>query len=402
MGIGATDMTEYQTHAALVQSLEAEVSRLLAINAELRASIQNQVQVDTSLEQAARQALEALEQLQGGCTDSNDGTVEAITVWCPEIVGALREALEAAPQQEPVAWAVSYDGKTPYTFWHKGQDEVLDLEVQRLGGSACKMPLYTAPQPKAEPSIKQELTDPENQPNQYGVEFLMRGPKMAFRVDTQQFTLDYEPEEPGEFEFMRDMLINAFSTFTPDVNAPQPARQPLTDEQIADIYADNQINPMRFARAIEAAHGIGQSMTALEQAARQALEALEHVICWDNEKPEWEYAHVSITALREALEDLSAPVFSEEDHVLVPRGLIGAACSAIDKKRAGAKTLAELRRYTTGDLSKAARQPLTDEEICAIFIRLDPLFWDAPTGFELDFARAIEKAHGIGGVNHVE
>lgn len=45
------------------------------------------------LRKAAEQALEALEQLQGGCTDSGDGTVEAITVWCPEIITALREAL---------------------------------------------------------------------------------------------------------------------------------------------------------------------------------------------------------------------------------------------------------------------------------------------------------------------
>ncbi|WP_027015518.1 hypothetical protein [Comamonas composti] len=34
--------------------------------------------------------------------------------------------------------------------------------------------------------------------------------------------------------------------------------------------------------------------------------------------------------------------------------LLSAACSAIDKKRDGTKTLAELRRYTTGDLSAAA------------------------------------------------
>lgn len=51
-----------------------------------------------------------------------------------------------------------------------------------------------------------------------------------------------------------------------------------------------------------------------------------------------------------------APIFGDEDHVLVPRGLLGAACSAIDKKRDGVKTLADLRRYTTGDLSKAAPQ----------------------------------------------
>jgi hypothetical protein len=55
----------------------------------------------TTLREAAQQALEVLEALQGGCTDSDDGTVEAITVWCPEIIDDLRAAL-AEPAQE---WA---------------------------------------------------------------------------------------------------------------------------------------------------------------------------------------------------------------------------------------------------------------------------------------------------------
>jgi len=60
----------------------------------------------TDLRQAAQQALEALEFLQGGCTDSDDGTVEALTVWCPEVITALRKALEQPeqPEQEPVAF----------------------------------------------------------------------------------------------------------------------------------------------------------------------------------------------------------------------------------------------------------------------------------------------------------
>jgi len=66
----------------------------------------------SGLREAAQQALEALEALQGGCTDSNDGTVEAITVWCPEVIDALRAALEQ-PEQEPVAWMVyTQDGKS--------------------------------------------------------------------------------------------------------------------------------------------------------------------------------------------------------------------------------------------------------------------------------------------------
>lgn len=58
--------------------------------------------------------------------------------------------------------------------------------------------------------------------------------------------------------------------------------------------------------------------------------------------------------VRALLAGVSAPAaFGDEDHVSVPRSLIGAACAAIDKKRDGVKTLAELRRYTTGDLSAA-------------------------------------------------
>jgi hypothetical protein len=46
------------------------------------------------LREAAKQALDTLESLQGGCTDAHDGTVEAITVWCPEIIEALHNALK--------------------------------------------------------------------------------------------------------------------------------------------------------------------------------------------------------------------------------------------------------------------------------------------------------------------
>jgi hypothetical protein len=64
-------------------------------------------------DEALKLALEALEQLQGGCTDHDDGTVEAITVWCPEVIDAIKEALaltstkcEEQPAQEPVAVVV--------------------------------------------------------------------------------------------------------------------------------------------------------------------------------------------------------------------------------------------------------------------------------------------------------
>ena len=70
-----------------------------------------------------------------------------------------------------------------------------------------------------------------------------------------------------------------------------------------------------------------------------------------------EYAAKTAAILDSISTNQPAPAFSDEDHVYIPRSLIHAACSAIDKKRDGEKTLAELRRYTTGDLS---RQPAPD------------------------------------------
>jgi len=51
---------------------------------------------------------------------------------------------QPAQQEEPVIWAISYDGKTPYAIWFDGDGALLDLEIKRLGGTACKMPLYTS------------------------------------------------------------------------------------------------------------------------------------------------------------------------------------------------------------------------------------------------------------------
>jgi hypothetical protein len=49
-----------------------------------------------------KQALEFAESVHGGCTDSNDGTVEAITIWCPELIEDIRAHL-AKPEPAPVA-----------------------------------------------------------------------------------------------------------------------------------------------------------------------------------------------------------------------------------------------------------------------------------------------------------
>ena len=118
------------------------------------------------LRAAAELALECLEELQGGCTDSNDGTVEAITVWCPEVIDALRTALAEQPAeqsnnpvgavfQEPVAMPSSvrkaaYDQIDRFLRNNLHDDDYADY-------SAALDSLYTAPQP----AKRVPLTDDE-------------------------------------------------------------------------------------------------------------------------------------------------------------------------------------------------------------------------------------------------
>ena len=56
----------------------------------------------------------------------------------------LRAQLAEIENVEPVIWAISYDGVTPYTLWHEGDGPLLDCEVKRQGGTTQKMPLYTS------------------------------------------------------------------------------------------------------------------------------------------------------------------------------------------------------------------------------------------------------------------
>jgi hypothetical protein len=81
-------------------------------------------------EKALDLALEVLEDMPGFRADIDN----AIT--------AIKQARETPVQD--VFWAISYDGKTPYSLWHEGDGALLDLEVARQGGTTCKMPLYTA------------------------------------------------------------------------------------------------------------------------------------------------------------------------------------------------------------------------------------------------------------------
>jgi hypothetical protein len=112
----------------------------------------------------------------------------------------------------------------------------------------------------------------DSKPAPARIEFKMMGPKLAFVVGNQCFTLDYEPDSDEEAEFMQRMLCHALSCFAPDVKTDaQPARAPLTDEQAEKILEAERMRwygrngppsyefAAAFARAVERAHGIGEA-----------------------------------------------------------------------------------------------------------------------------------------------
>ena len=122
-------------------------------------------------------------------------------------------------QPEALRLADSIEHMDTFTWYQRDELFKAAAELRRLHAQVSAQPAA----PGVQADLRQVLLDPENQPNQYGVQFLMHGRKMAFKIGSRQFALDYEPDEPGEFEFMRDALIDAFSVFTHGVKSAQPA-----------------------------------------------------------------------------------------------------------------------------------------------------------------------------------
>jgi hypothetical protein len=111
----------------------------------------------------------------------------------------------------------------------------------------------------------------DSKPAPPGIEFEMMGPKLAFVVGNQCFTLDYEPDSDEEAEFMQRMLCHALSGFSPDVKtrevAAQPARAPASAEQVEDyrwnwLHGPAGVHPSAFVagfRSAETHFGIGEA-----------------------------------------------------------------------------------------------------------------------------------------------
>lgn len=110
---------------------------------------------------------------------------------------ALAAKLAELEGQEPTAWMNAKRDMASFIHFHEDD-----------------LPLFARPVP----------VEPVN------VDFGMRGENMFFQIGNQSFLLDYKPEEPGEFEFMKAMLLSAFSRITHGVKTEsQPVNARILD-----------------------------------------------------------------------------------------------------------------------------------------------------------------------------
>ena len=144
--------------AATLQS-QAERIKVLELDLDVQAGSIEAVQTVN-----ARQA-ERIKALEGQLDDATAAsrsdqmiaeTAQAAAARLLTERDELRAQLAEIENVEPVIWAISYDGVTPYTLWHEGDGPLLDCEVKRQGGTTQKMPLFTAA-PAPQPSTSQPL-----------------------------------------------------------------------------------------------------------------------------------------------------------------------------------------------------------------------------------------------------
>ena len=164
------------------------------------------------------------------------------------------EQMQTDTAQEPVAWRVRpFD----YGIGYEGVDALTTRKEQ------CEMwerkgwkvePLYTAPQPTENLRCK---STQKRLATLWG--YVKQEQARQPLTDEKLYALYCEAMKGyyvSSLHYWRETEAHKFARAIEAAAANQPPRQPLTEDQIAEIYAYNKINPMRFARAVEAAHGI--------------------------------------------------------------------------------------------------------------------------------------------------
>ena len=189
----------------------------------------------TDLRQAAQQALEALESLQGGCTDHNDGTVEAITVWCPEVIDALRTALEQ--QAEPVSQAVIAGALFDFMGWLTTRDERRVVSGADEAGPAVESITEFAKM-RGLSLDDARVQDWQNYTTQQQAEPVAH---VLFRQDDDGLEpiMFYSPKTAPDPRTLKDRFV------LKDVWLSPPPQRPwvgLTDEEMSDTVSDMNVD----------------------------------------------------------------------------------------------------------------------------------------------------------------
>lgn len=131
-----------------------------------------------------------------------------------DLLEALRFLLSAHGEQLDLAFAQAHDAIARAEA--EAQQERLLQDMHDAGREIDRV--------MAEPAPKEPVAEPVN------VDFGKRGENMFFKIDNQSFLLDYKPEEQGEFEFMKAMLLSAFSRITHGVKTEsQPVNARILD-----------------------------------------------------------------------------------------------------------------------------------------------------------------------------
>ena len=147
--------------------------------------------------------------------------------------------------QEPAAWMTAKRDMASFIHFHEDD-----------------LPLFARPVP----------VEPVN------VDFGMRGENMFFQIGNQSFLLDYKPEEPGEFEFMKAMLLSAFSRITHGVKTEsQPVNARILDalKRAKDSLVAFKFVP-EHANCWEASDE--ENLTAVNSAISAAEAQQEHLL----------------------------------------------------------------------------------------------------------------------------
>jgi hypothetical protein len=221
--------------------------------------------------EAMKQALEALEEVKSWKSPTRwDGCFD-------EEITSLRQAIEQAEKQEPVAWMIWTHGPV-LVFMNK--DEAT-MEFERLNTAYPEQsrklrPLYTTPQPQefvcSTGLCHFTLTQTNVGIGERGMEAYEAAKERGWVGVSDERLMEMPKQEPVALETVYETIIHwdegggkrsrrELARRIVDLYTTPPHRKPLSDEEIDAIYTGvrvvhHEIDSYVFARAIEQAHGI--------------------------------------------------------------------------------------------------------------------------------------------------